>query len=174
MKQFLILCTVIAAMSACNNKPSGATGTEGSTENASNVKANEDGNQVTVDQIENPATASDPQAPADNLAEMTFASTEYNFGDILEGQQVETTFEFTNTGKHDLLIHDCTASCGCTVPDWPRTPVKPGEKGKIKVKFDSTGKSGMNNKTVTVKANVPGGNLELKFKANVRAVKKEG
>lgn len=129
---------------------------------------------MTVDQIENPATASDPQAQPENLAEMTFVSTEHNFGDILEGQQVETTFEFTNTGKHDLLIHDCTASCGCTVPDWPKTPVKPGEKGKIKVKFDSTGKSGMNNKTVTVKANVPGGSVELKFKANVRAVKKEG
>lgn len=171
MKQFFILCTIVAAMSACSNKPAEGSGSEGSN---STPTSTEGSNQVTVDQIENPATANNPQAQPENLTEMTFASTEYNFGDILEGQQVETTFEFTNSGKHDLLIHDCTASCGCTVPEWPKTPVKPGEKGKIKVKFDSTGKSGMNNKTVTVKANVPGGNVELKFKANVRAVKKEG
>ena len=102
---------------------------------------------------------------------MTFKSTEHNFGDILENQKVETTYEFTNTGKVDLLISNCSAMCGCTVPDWPREPIKPGEKGSIKVVFDSAGKSGTNNKIVTVYANIESKTLELKFSANVRALK---
>jgi hypothetical protein len=61
--------------------------------------------------------------------------------------------------------------CGCTVPDWPREPIKPGEKGSIKVDFDSAGKSGTNNKIVTVYANIESKTLELKFSANVRALK---
>jgi hypothetical protein len=126
---------------------------------------------VSDEQISNPATAENPTATPSEYAVMTFKTTEHNFGDILENQKVETTYEFTNTGKVDLLINDCRAACGCTVPDWPKTPIKPGASGKIKVVFDSAGKAGMNNKIVTVVANIKEGTLELKFTANVRAIK---
>jgi hypothetical protein len=102
---------------------------------------------------------------------MSFKTKEHDFGDIIENQKVETTYEFVNTGKVDLLINDCKAACGCTVPDWPKTPIKPGGAGVIKVVFDSAGKSGMNTKIVTVVANIQEGTTELKFTANVRPIK---
>lgn len=133
------------------------------------AKTGNDGG-VSNDLITNPATASDPQAEPSEFAVMSFKNTEHNFGDILEHQKVETTFEFTNTGKVDLLIQDCKATCGCTVPDWPKEPIKPGQSGKIRVVFDSSGKSGLNNKNVTVIANIKEKSIDLKFTANVRAV----
>ncbi|MEZ4804324.1 MAG: DUF1573 domain-containing protein [Bacteroidia bacterium] len=68
-----------------------------------------DGNESTVgnDQIENPATPENPTAQNTKYAVMTFSTSEHNFGDILENQKVETTYEFVNTGKVDLLINDC-------------------------------------------------------------------
>jgi hypothetical protein len=102
---------------------------------------------------------------------MSFKTKEHDFGDIIENQKVETTYEFVNTGKVDLLINDCKAACGCTVPDWPKTPIKPGGAGVIKVVFYSAGKSGMNTKIVTVVANIQEGTTELKFTANVRPIK---
>lgn len=123
--------------------------------------------KVPVDMIENPATASNPNAQSTNTTVMTFESLEHNFGDILEGQSVEKTYYFTNTGKNDLLIDRCDVTCGCTVPEFPKEPIAPGEKGQIKVVFNSSGKSGLNNKTVTVFANIENGNIVLKFTANV-------
>lgn len=119
--------------------------------------------------IENPATASNPTAESTNITTMTFETQEHNFGDILEGQSVEKTYYFTNSGKNPLLIDRCDVTCGCTVPEFPKEPIAPGEKGKIKVVFNSSGKSGLNNKTVTVFANIENGNTVLKFTANVIA-----
>jgi hypothetical protein len=85
--------------------------------------------------------------------EITFASSEFNFGEIKQGTVVEHEFEFTNTGDNELIIGSAKPSCGCTVPDFPKKPLKPGETGKIKVKFDSTGKVGPQNKTVEISAN---------------------
>jgi hypothetical protein len=119
--------------------------------------------------IENPATANDPAAESKNTTTMTFETIEHSFGDIMEGQNVEKTYTFTNTGKNPLLIDRCDVTCGCTVPSFPKEPIAPGEKGSIKVVFNSSGKSGLNNKTVTVFANVTGGNIVLKFTANVIA-----
>lgn len=167
MKQLLFYTLLLALASSCNNGTS-ADQKEDSTGNAGNTE-----NTVSEEQIKNPASADNPTAVPSEFAVMSFKSTEHNFGDILENQKVETTYEFTNTGKVDLLINDCRAACGCTVPEWPKTPIKPGESGKIKVIFDSAGKSGMNNKIVTVVANIKEGTIELKFTANVRAIKQQ-
>lgn len=156
MKKTLIIALSIALFSSCSNK------------SGSETKEND---SISNELITNPATADNPEAKREDLAEMTFKTTEHNFGDILEHQKVETIFEFTNTGKVDLLINDCVASCGCTVPEWPRQPIKPGEGGKIKVIFDSTGKAGTNNRNVTVKANIPEKQIVLSFVAKVREVK---
>lgn len=154
-----IYISVLALAASCSSGQSSAGSEEKS------------GSSISNEQITNPATADNPTATPSEYAVMTFKNTEHNFGDILENQKVETTYEFTNTGKVDLLINDCQAACGCTVPEWPKTPIKPGESGKIKVVFDSAGKAGMNNKIVTVRANTKEGSVELKFTANVRPVK---
>ena len=69
------------------------------------------------------------------------------------GEKITYEFKFNNTGKSPLIISDAKASCGCTVPEWPKEPVMPGQGGKIKVTFDSAGKSGLQDKQITVTAN---------------------
>lgn len=86
-------------------------------------------------------------------AKMTFAETKYDFGNITEGEVVSHTFEFTNTGEGDLIIAEAVSSCGCTVPEYPKQPIKPGEKSKIEVKYNSSGKKGFEEKTVNIVAN---------------------
>jgi hypothetical protein len=82
-----------------------------------------------------------------------YTEEEYKFGKVMEGDVVEHAFEFTNTGKEPLIITDCRASCGCTVPEWPRDPVAPGATSRINAKFNTTGKSGDQTKVITVTAN---------------------
>lgn len=77
----------------------------------------------------------------------------FDFGVIQEGESVQTTFKFKNGGKTPLIITDATATCGCTVPEYPKTPIKPGEEGTIKVVFNSQGKLGMQDKVVTIMSN---------------------
>ena len=77
----------------------------------------------------------------------------HDFGKVTDGERVEHTFKFTNTGEADLVISSATASCGCTIPDWPKEPIAPGEKGEIKVEFNSAGKSDMVTKDITILAN---------------------
>ncbi|MDJ1503982.1 DUF1573 domain-containing protein [Xanthocytophaga agilis] len=84
---------------------------------------------------------------------MKFDEASFDFGAIEQGAVVTHTFAFTNTGKTPLIIERAVASCGCTVPDWPRKPVPPGAKSEIKVEFNSQGKAGPQQKTITVYAN---------------------
>ena len=84
---------------------------------------------------------------------MKFDSESHNFGKVTEGDKVIYDFKFTNTGKSPLIITDARASCGCTVPEWPHTPIKPGESASIHVVFNSAAKKGLVDKQVTVTAN---------------------
>ena len=86
--------------------------------------------------------------------QMTFDATEWDFGEIIQGDVVAHAFEFTNTGKDPLIITDAKGSCGCTVPEWPKAPIASGEKASINVKFDSKGKKGKQNKRVTLITNM--------------------
>lgn len=70
-------------------------------------------------------------------AKIQFEKMLHDFGYITQGEIVEYEFIFTNTGDADLLIASATASCGCTIPDYPKEPINPGKQGKIKVKFNS-------------------------------------
>lgn len=90
----------------------------------------------------------------DKYAEATFEVKSHDFGNIQEAKgPVSCTFEFTNTGNKPLLIIDATASCGCTHPEFPTKPIKPGKKGKIKVTFSPIGRPGAFKKSVKVKTN---------------------
>lgn len=97
-----------------------------------------------------------------------FDKTNHDFGEIRDGDVVETVFTFTNSGDSDLKILNASGSCGCTVPEYPRdTPIRPGESSVIKVKFDSSNKPGMQRKTVTLVTNTSKGKEMLNIKAFV-------
>jgi hypothetical protein len=103
----------------------------------------------------------------EGAAAITFSKTEHDFGVINEGDVVETTFDFTNTGKADLIITNAVGSCGCTVPEWPKEPIPVGGKGTIKVKFNSHGKPNNQRKSVSLTTNTATGKEQVFIKANV-------
>jgi hypothetical protein len=111
------------------------------------------------------APAPNPDGPI-----MKFEKEEHNFGTIKQGDKVEYTFNFVNTGKEPLIISEAHGSCGCTVPDWPKQPIKKGEKGVIHVTFNSAGKQGMQDKTVTITSNATDSPKVLHIKGTVEAV----
>lgn len=88
-------------------------------------------------------------------AEIKFDKLTHNFGTFSEKNPVqECVFTFTNVGQAPLVINQAVASCGCTVPTYTKTPIKPGEKGQIKVTYDGKGKfPGHFKKTITVRTN---------------------
>lgn len=116
------------------------------------VACNSNGSNV-ADNGSTTATATD--APV-----MKFEKETHDFGKIKSGDKVTYDFKFTNTGKSPLIIKDAIASCGCTKPEWPSAPIKPGESGAIKVTFNSVGKMGLQDKQITITANTkPAQNL---------------
>lgn len=100
-------------------------------------------------------------APAFQWSEET-----HDFGTIPEGEIAEHVFRFTNTGEAPLIISNASASCGCTVPVWPKEPIPVGGTGEIQVKFNSSNKPGVQNKTVSITANT---NPKLS-RLNIKAV----
>ncbi len=106
-------------------------------------------------------------AQAENAPEFKFDETKHDFGDISQGDVVEHQFKFTNTGKEPLIISRIVTTCGCTAPTWPKEPIKPGESGKIKIVFNSTGKIGRQNKVVTILSNSVNQKEQLFIVANI-------
>lgn len=87
-------------------------------------------------------------------AEMTFNEKTHDFGTIKEANgPVTHTFEFTNTGGEPLVIINVNASCGCTRPEYPKEPIMPGKKGKVKVTFNPAGRPGEFSKEVKIRTN---------------------
>jgi hypothetical protein len=98
-----------------------------------------------------------------------FEKEVYDFGTIKQGQKVEYAYTFTSTGNEPLIISQAQGSCGCTVPEWPKHPMKKGEKGTIKVTFDSTGKLGLQDKTITITSNASDAPVVLHIKGTIVA-----
>ena len=115
----------------------------------------------------NPAASQVDEKPEGPLPAFSFPKLEHDFGTINEGDVVEHTFSFTNTGNAPLIIQDVQASCGCTAPDWSKNPIPVGGTGFVKAKFDSQGKPNINNRTVTVTANTWPKQSVLRIKAMV-------
>lgn len=97
---------------------------------------------------------------ADGEAKIVFKETEHNFGQFPESSpKVSCVFFFTNEGDAPLVIHQAVASCGCTAPQYPKTPIKPGESGEIKVFYNGAGRyPGKFKKTIRIRTN---GNPEI-------------
>lgn len=105
-----------------------------------------------------------PEGP---LPVIEFEQTDHDFGTINEGDKVSYTYKFRNTGDAPLIIQEAKPSCGCTAPDWTKTPIPAGGEGFVKAEFDSKGKPNVQNKTITVIANTWPKQTTLKFKAMV-------
>lgn len=92
----------------------------------------------------------------DNTADapvFKFEEVTHNFGNVKEGPDATFDFKFTNVGKTPLIIQRCSASCGCTTPQWSKDPIMPGKTGVITVKYATKGRVGTINKTVYIKSN---------------------
>jgi hypothetical protein len=110
------------------------------------------GNGHNASVIANPASAEEPM-DTNKLARMRFEEVLYNFGTVKEGTQVEHKFKFTNTGKVPLVIANCKATCGCTIPEWPKDEVQPGATAEIKATFNTYSRPGNARKGITITAN---------------------
>lgn len=84
---------------------------------------------------------------------MQFYETKFSFGSITEGRILKHAFRFKNTGFNPLMIAKTDVSCGCTVPNFPQEPIAPGADGEITVEYNSTGKSGFQQKNIIVHSN---------------------
>ena len=99
---------------------------------------------------------------------ITWKESTFDFGDMRQGDKVEHTFAFTNTGNEPLIITNVQVTCGCTTPKgFPRDPIAPGQTGEITVAFNSAGKVGKQNKVVTIVSNSVGKTNQIAFTANV-------
>ena len=112
-----------------------------------------------------------PAVENQNAPEITFAVDEYNFGTITQGDSVVHTFTFTNTGKEPLIVSSASATCGCTVPNWPKEPILKGKTGEVKVIFRSAGKVGMQDKAVTIQSNAKNSPAVVHMKGTVEVPK---
>ena len=104
-----------------------------------------------------------------------FTYTEYDYGTIAQGGDGTSEFIFRNTGNEPLILSDVKSTCGCTVPSWPREPLKSGDSAKIVVSYRTT-RVGPINKSITVSSNAASGPIVLRIKGNVApkpAVKEE-
>jgi hypothetical protein len=106
-----------------------------------------------------------PAMPKDSIV---FTATTHDYGTIVQSSDGSCVFAFTNKGKAPIVLNDVKASCGCTVPEWTRTPVAPGEKGSIKVTYN-TNNIGAFTKSITVNSNAVNSPLVLIIKGTVTA-----
>jgi hypothetical protein len=111
---------------------------------------------------------SDKKVTQKEYPEITFSKKVHDFGDIKEGDVVETTFSFSNSGKAPLLITKIKASCGCTIPsNWKKEAILPGETSSFTVKFNSKNKPNIQSKRIKVFSNTKNSNEYVTIKAVV-------
>lgn len=132
---------------------------------ACNLKQSDKG-LLPADIVKNPNSAGG-SVDSDQMPVLEFETDFHDFGRVIQGEKVSFGFKFTNTGKSDLILSNVSTSCGCTVPDFPKTPIKPGESHRIDVKFDSDGRRGYQNKTVTINSNTQPSTQVIRIKAEV-------
>jgi hypothetical protein len=99
--------------------------------------------------------------------DIKFGEMEHDFGTIEQNTTNPKTFTFTNTGENPLIISDAKGSCGCTVPQYPKAPIQPGETGEIQVVYKPGKQKNQQTKTVTITANTEPATTVLRIKANV-------
>ena len=101
-------------------------------------------------------------------AEFKFKDKVQRLGKVNEGEVINTAFTFTNTGDSPLIISDYKVACTCTKVSFPQEPILPGNTGEIKVNFDTSGKIGYQDRTITLLSNAEESPTEIRFTLNVK------
>lgn len=122
--------------------------------------------EADVDLIRNPLSA-EGYNDGTKMPVMSFDSEMHDFGRLSGGENISYSFHFRNTGDADLIISSASATCGCTVADYPRGRIAPGGEGYVTVTFKSAGKSGQQYQEVTVVSNAQPSRVRLKITAQV-------
>ena len=122
--------------------------------------------QISADSVELPVSA-DGRDQTKRLPQLVFDKELHDFGKIKAGEKVSYSFRFVNQGGSDLIIQSASGSCGCTVPDFPKEPIPPGREGFIRVMFNSEGKTGVQEKQVTVLSNTMPNTTTVRVKAEI-------
>jgi len=164
MKKGFLMLAAVAAMVFTSCKENAADKV-----NAENEKevAERDANTTTSPSLIVPKSCISSSNFIAGAPAMKFEEEMHDFGTINEGDVVEHTFMFENTGDAPLVVSNAKGSCGCTVPTWSKEPIAPGEKGEMVVKFNSNGKPNNQMKTVRITANTESGQEMIKIKAFV-------
>ena len=143
--------------------------TTSSTSTAPSVEANTS-TSVPVTPVDPPSVPAEA-VPVGPITTIEFGESEYDFGTVAEGEKVKHVYNFKNTGSEPLIISNAKATCGCTVPQWPREPIAPGDSGELTVVFDTKnkGKVGgqLQTKRVTITANTDPVNSYVNIKGKV-------
>lgn len=113
-------------------------------------------------------TAAQAPAASTSKAALTFTADTYDFGSIPQGTPVSHVFSFKNTGTEPLILSAVNASCGCTTPEWPKEPIKPGGTATIKATYNAAA-MGVFTKTITVVSNANPNQKVLIIKGEVKA-----
>ena len=144
--KYLIIASLIGvlALSSCKGKSEG---------------------QLSTDLVTSPKSATES---SDKQPAIKFDTETHDFGTVLQGEVVTYSFHFTNTGNMPLIISSVKSSCGCTVGDYPRNPIEPGERGAIKVTYDSKGHHGFQSRVLTVMSNTIPAKTTLRIKSIVK------
>ncbi|MDD5570471.1 MAG: DUF1573 domain-containing protein [Bacteroidales bacterium] len=121
--------------------------------------------KISTDLVNNPVSATDHKNGG--FGKFQFEEDFFNFGNVTRGEKVTHEFKFKNIGKADLVITEATGSCGCTVPEFPKGAIPPGKEDVIKVTFNSEGKQGIQNKTISIVANTQPNTTVIKIICNV-------
>ncbi len=145
-KNWIFVGTLMLLLSAC----------DGDKKNSTEISTNDVSNGASADGTAN-----------GNLPQIKFEEEIHDFGKITQGEKVSYAFKFTNTGKSNLIISSAAGSCGCTVPEWPKEPVLPGKEGKVNVVFSSEGKSGLQEKTITIVTNCEPNTQVIRIKTDI-------
>jgi Protein of unknown function (DUF1573) len=114
----------------------------------------------------NKGTAGSAGESQENV-KIVFSEYEHDFGKVAEGEKVGFIFVFENKGTADLVISSATSSCGCTVPKFDKKPIPPGKTGELEVVFDTSGRNGIQTKTIAVRSNASKPVVLLKITAEV-------
>ena len=122
---------------------------------------------ITVFAVSNSCSQTNNQVTEnENGPKIEFKNTEHDYGTIVQGSDGKCEFEFTNTGKEALVLNDVHSTCGCTIPSWPKEPIKAGESAIITVVYN-TNRLGPINKSITVASNATSTPIILKIKGNI-------
>ncbi|MEP6677410.1 MAG: DUF1573 domain-containing protein [Ferruginibacter sp.] len=102
-----------------------------------------------------------------DTATVKIIDSAYNFGKISEGEKVVYSYRFVNIGKNPLIVSKASPSCGCTIAETPKEPIKTGDTGFIKIEFNSTGRAGEAHKSIHVTSNAYDGFPDLQLTGQV-------